>query len=76
MLEILTGVFGGLFATSAFAFIAFALFVPGYAFLNGLEKDEKKRKAAQEKQTMQIVIFGSIVVISGVITVVLAILSR
>ena len=76
MVEILANVFFGLFGSTALAFIAFALFVPGYAFLNGLEEDEKKRKAAQKKQTMQIVIFGSIVIISGVIAVVLAILSR
>lgn len=76
MVEILAKVFGGLAGGVAMLFIVFALFTPGYAFLNGMEKDEEKRKKAEKKLTMQIVIFGCIVVILLIIAVVLAILSK
>ena len=76
MVEILAKVFGGLAGGVGILFIVFALFTPSYAFLNGMEKDEEKRKKAEKKLTMQIVIFGCVVVILFIIAVVLAILSR
>ena len=76
MVEIWTKVFGGLFGGVALLFIVYALFVPGYSFYNGLEKDEEKGKAEQKKLERRTVIFGSIVIILAVITLVLASLSR
>ena len=76
MVELLAKVFGGLSGSLALLFIVWALFTPAYSFLNESEKDEKKKKAAQKKLTIQTTIFGSIIVLLGVIAIVLAILSR
>jgi len=65
-------VLGGLTGGVSILFIVFALFTPAYSFLNAMDDD----KAAQKKLNKQIVIFGSIVMILCVITVVLAILTR
>ena len=76
MVEILAKVFSGLAGSVALLFIVYALFVPGYSFLNGLEKDEEKGKTEQKKLEKRTVIFGCIVIILAVIALVLAILSR